>query len=353
MKILHISNFVQKHNGRLYWNHAFKINNGLIRNGHSVYLFSDRDISRSNILNKFTSNHYTQINLLETFKNYDPDLIIIGHADRIKNSTLKRMKEIKRSLKIIEWSVDNYFLDNTEVKLKKRSEVVDGIFITNADENIANCINPKKNFIAFFPNIFDESIENLRIFEKSKFEYDLFFALSHGVGSGKIKNNISKESNSASKYREEFLQQIQNSIPELKTNFYGFKDKQPIWGSEFEKQLELSPMSLNLSRKPHIKYYSSDRIAQYLGNGSAVFIDRASRLEDLFYNNEAFYYDDLDHLINLIKQLIKDPDLVRTTAYNGWKRGHKCYNDKIVTKFMIDATFDKSSVEISWPNIIY
>ena len=112
-------------------------------------------------------------------------------------------------------------------------------------------------------------------------------------------------------------------------------------------------MSLNLSRKPHIKYYSSDRIAQYLGNGSAVFIDRASRLEDLFYNNEAFYYDDLDHLINLIKQLIKDPDLVRTTAYNGWKRGHECYNDKIVTKFMIDATFDNSSVETSWPNIIY
>jgi len=350
MKILHISNFVQKHHGRLYWNHAFKITNGLIRNGHSVYLFSDRDISRSNILNNFTNDYYTQINLIETFKNYDPDLVFVGHADRIANSTLKEMKEIKKSLKIIEWNVDNYFLDNTEAKLKKRSEVVDGIFITNADENIANCAN-SKNFISFFPNIFDASIENLKIFENFDFKYDLFFALSHGVGSGKIKKNISKKSNSASVYREDFLEKIQNAIPELKANFFGYKGKQPVWGSEFEKQLELSPMSLNLSRKPHIKYYSSDRIAQYLGNGSALFIDRISELEDLFTNNEVFFYEDIDDLIRLIKKLMMNTSLVQKTAHNGWIRGHKFYNDKIVTKFMIDSVFDKNAIDITWPNI--
>ena len=352
MKILHISNFVQKHNGRLYWNHAFKINNGLIRNGHSVYLFSDRDISRSNIFNKFTSNYYTQISLLETFKNYDPDLVIIGHADKIINTTLKKMKEIKKSLKIIEWSVDNFFLDNTEKKLKKRSEVVDGIFITNADENIATCTN-SRCFVSFFPNIFDSSIENLKIFEKSEFVHDLFFALSHGVGSGKIKKNISNKANFASEYREEFLLKIESTIPELKTNFFGFKNRQPVWGSEFEKQLKLSPMSLNLSRKPHLKYYSSDRIAQYLGNGSAVFVDRVSQLEDLFSNEEVFFYEDIDGIIKLIKDLIMDFSHVKKVAFNGWKRGHKCYNDKVVTKFMIDSVFDQDALDISWPNIRY
>ena len=50
MKILHVSNFVQKHNGRLYWNMAFKINNGLTRLGHNVLSFSDRDIARENFL---------------------------------------------------------------------------------------------------------------------------------------------------------------------------------------------------------------------------------------------------------------------------------------------------------------
>ena len=47
MKILHVSNFGDKHNGRLYWNQCFKISNGFIRNGHNVYNFSERDKSRS------------------------------------------------------------------------------------------------------------------------------------------------------------------------------------------------------------------------------------------------------------------------------------------------------------------
>ena len=150
MKILHISNFVQKHNGRLFWNHAFKITNGFIRNGHSVYLFSDRDISRLNLSNKLFNENKTQVNLLETFVNYDPDIVVIGHADRIFNNTLHEMKAKKKSLKIIEWNIDNYLLDNTENKLKERSEVVDGFFITNGDEVISSAaIN--KTFIAFIP----------------------------------------------------------------------------------------------------------------------------------------------------------------------------------------------------------
>ena len=54
MKILHISNFGDKHNGRLYWNQCFKISNGFIRNGHNVYNFSERDKSRSNWINKLS-----------------------------------------------------------------------------------------------------------------------------------------------------------------------------------------------------------------------------------------------------------------------------------------------------------
>ena len=59
MKILHVSNFGDRHNGRLYWNQCFKISNGFVRNGHNVYNFSDRDKSRSSILNKFNHNQVT------------------------------------------------------------------------------------------------------------------------------------------------------------------------------------------------------------------------------------------------------------------------------------------------------
>ena len=78
MKILHISNFGDKHNGRLYWNQCFKISNGFIRNGHNVYNFSERDKSRSNWINKLSNNKNLQKSVLQTVKNYNPDIVLLG-----------------------------------------------------------------------------------------------------------------------------------------------------------------------------------------------------------------------------------------------------------------------------------
>ena len=61
MKILHVSNFGDKHNGRLFWNQCFKISNGFIRNGHSVLNFSDRDKSRAYISNRIYNSRFTNI----------------------------------------------------------------------------------------------------------------------------------------------------------------------------------------------------------------------------------------------------------------------------------------------------
>ena len=44
LKILHVTNFNERHNGRLFYNTGKRINNGLIRLKHSVLEFSDRDI---------------------------------------------------------------------------------------------------------------------------------------------------------------------------------------------------------------------------------------------------------------------------------------------------------------------
>ena len=185
MKVLHVSNFGDRHNGRLFWNHCFKISNGFTRNGHNVYNFSDRDTSRSSVLNKFNNNKYVQESLIEVNRNYNPDLIVLGHADRIHNKTLEIIKKNNKDVKIIEWNIDNYHLDNTEIKLKLRSSFVDGFFITTADEKISSCVN--KNFISFFPNIVDKSIERLEIYKLKEHSDDVFFALSHGVGTGKLR----------------------------------------------------------------------------------------------------------------------------------------------------------------------
>ena len=345
MKILHISNFVQKHKGRLYWNHCFKINNGFIRNGHNLCLFSDRDMSRMNRLNKLNNNNSLNKELLSTFKNFDPDIVVLGHADKIHNKTLHEFKAIKKDIKIIEWNVDNYYLDNTKNKFTKRTDLIDAFFITNADESIKSCLN-NSNSISFFPNIFDSSIEQLKIFENNSFEYDVFYALSYGVGSGKIRINKSDYD------REVYLDFIKNEYPEIKTNFFGYDNIQPVWGAQFEREISKSPISLNLSRKPHLKYYSSDRISQYLGNGSCIFVDKNSQLEDLFTNDEVIFFetDDLTDFGNKISYYISNQNEARRIAKNGWERGHKFYNEKIVTNYFLEIAFkNKPESEYGWP----
>ena len=345
MKILHISNFVQKQKGRLFWNHCFKINNGFIRNGHNLCLFSDRDMSRMNRLNKLNNNNSLNKELLATFKNYDPDIVVLGHADKIHNRTLQEFKTIKKDVKIIEWSVDNYYLDDTKNKFTKRTDLIDAFFITNADESIRSCLNDN-NSISFFPNIFDSSIEQLKIFENNSFEYDIFYALSYGVGSGKIKTKKSDYD------REVYLDFIKSEYPEIKTNFFGYDNIQPVWGAEFEREISKSPISLNLSRKPHLKYYSSDRISQYLGNGSCIFVDKNSQLEDLFSNDEVVYFDsaDLNDFGKKINYYVDNKDEAKRIAKKGWERGHKNYNEKIVTNYFLDIAINKKpSTEYSWP----
>ena len=82
-------------------------------------LFSDRDMVRMNRLNRFNNNYSLNKELLLTFKNFNPDIVVIGHADKIHNKTLEEFKRLNRDIKIIEWNVDNYYLDNTEKNFNK------------------------------------------------------------------------------------------------------------------------------------------------------------------------------------------------------------------------------------------
>ena len=65
-------------------------------------------------------------------------------------------------------------------------------------------------------------------------------------------------------------------------------------------------MALNLSQGEPIKYYSSDRISQMVGNGLLTFVDRKTKLNDLFTENELVFYNNIDELAEKINLLNKD-----------------------------------------------
>ena len=79
LRIMNIYNLGQKLNHRLYnISLGKKFTNGFIRNNHDVLEISDRDFIKQNRTLLFTNAHAKfQEYLIESFKNYNPDLLIL------------------------------------------------------------------------------------------------------------------------------------------------------------------------------------------------------------------------------------------------------------------------------------
>ena len=345
MRILHVSNFVQKHNGRLYWNMPFRINNGLTRLGHNVLSFSDRDIARDNLLrsSSFGKNKVNE-RLFKTCQNYKPELIILGHADMIENSTLIEIKNTLPNSTIIMWNVDHLLINDTLNKLVKRSKYVSECFITTGDEMASKAAINNMN-IHFIPNIFDNSIDNLMIFNNINYEFDIFFAMSHGVASGKLKKGKTDG-------REELLFKISNNI-NIKENFYGYNDIEPIWASNFMDQISKSLMGLNLNSGIPLNLYSSDRIATYIGNGLLTFIDKNYNFNNLYESDEFVSYEDENDLIQKIIYYKSNLNEAKKIAKKGWEKSHRNFNSENVCDYMIKKTFNKKYNSKFWDEISF
>ena len=191
------------------------------------------------------------------------------------------------------------------------------------------------------PNPCDKSFEVLSNFNK-KCNFDVFFAMSHGVHRGYLKSG--KGDN-----REKFINRLMNMNKDIKFDVYGMNNVQPIWADQFLQKISNSYMGLNLSRGKPIKYYSSDRIAQLFGNVLLTFLDEKTKLNEIFKSNEAIFYNNINDLAEKILKYKKDNKMRRNIARNGKKKYMKYFNSNIVSQFIIDKTFDlKSKNKYIW-----
>ena len=159
----------------------------------------------------------------------------------------------------------------------------------------------------------------------------MFYAISHGVHRGILRPGKLDE-------RELFIKKLLKHCKDTNFDIYGMFNRQPIWGHDFLDKLSNSKMGLNLSRGKPVKYYSSDRIAQLIGNGLLTFIDAKTKYGDFFTNNEIIFYDGIEDLSQKIKKYKKNDKDWRRIAKNGYKKYHKYFNSNIVAKFIIDKT---------------
>jgi glycosyltransferase involved in cell wall biosynthesis len=335
LKIVNLYNQGQKHNHRLYnISVGKKFTNGFIRNNHDVLEISDRDFLKNNkTLNIFPNRKNFQQYLIETFKNYNPDLLFFGHTKNIDLNTIEEIKLNNKNLIISQWNEDP-IMPNLDYSKKNISNInlysdfVDHNFISTDPSILKKNIN-KKNFHFFFIPV-DKNIECYDVF-KMRPKKDLFYAMSHGVNRAILRSGV--EDN-----RVQFLDKLVKKIPEIKYDFYGFSNKQPIWGNEFNNALINSKMGLNLSRGNPAKYYTSNRIASVMGNGLLTFIDKRVQLSDFFNKNEMIFYNNIQDLSDKIKFYSINDKIRKKIAYNGKKKYFKLFNETKITKFFIDVS---------------
>ncbi len=343
IKIMHITNFNERFDGRLHYNTGRRLNNGFIRNGHNVLSISDRDVIHNNKkFNDISGKKSLQKKIIDSFLNFKPDVVILGHADRVTNETLSKLKDINNDVKITQWFLDplsKYGPDhiNNSKRILDKKDYLDTSFLTTDPKSLSIKI-PNSYFM---PNPADKSFEILENFKKDC-QYDVFFAMSHGVHRGQLKSGKGDD-------REIFINKLIKKNKDLSFDVYGMNNVQPIWADQFINRISNSYMGLNLSRGKPIKYYSSDRIVQLIGNGLLTFIDEKTYLSDFFSENEIIFYNNMDDLSSKLRKFKRDRVRGKKIAKAGRDKYLKYFNSEIISEFLLSKTLNyKSKMKFIW-----
>ncbi len=335
LRILHITNFNERLDGRLFFNTGRRINNGFIRLGHSVLGFSDRDIQKYyKSFKDFKGAKTLNDKLKKTCYNYKPDLIILGHADLISKDQISELREDYPNARFGQWFLDPLnkngpdYLRNKD-RILDKIDVVDSTFLTTSPD-VLNFMNKNKSY--YIPNPSDKSFEILNNYNKSC-NVDVFFALSHGVHRGVLKSGKTDD-------RINFLKKLTDKTPDVKFDLYGINKVQPIWADHYFKTVANAKMGLNLSRGDAIKYYSSDRITQIVGNGLVCLIDEKTQYRNFFNDKEMVFYKNVSDLSEKILKISNDEKLRKQIAKNGKNKYMKNFNSNIVAEYIINKSLD-------------
>ena len=346
LRILHITNFNERLDGRLFFNTGRRINNGFIRLGHSVLGFSDRDIQKYyKGINDLKGAKTLNNKLKKTCYNYKPDLIVLGHADLISADQIAELKEDYPNARFGQWFLDPLNKKGPDYERNKerildKIKVVDSTFLTTSPD-VLSFLKNKNSF--YIPNPSDKSFEILNNYNKSC-NVDVFFALSHGVHRGVLKSGKTDD-------RITFLNNLTSKTPDVKFDIYGIGKIQPIWADHYFKTISNAKMGLNLSRGEAIKYYSSDRITQIVGNGLVCLIDEKTEYRNFFNDNEMIFYKNVSDLSEKILRLSNDDKKRRSIAKKGKDKYMRYFNSNLVAEYIINKSLDiNQKKKFFWEN---
>ncbi len=340
MRIVVAGNFNERKAGANFYATVRKIANGFTRNGHMVIPFSDRDVAREQ--GRFgigrAGDAEANRRLIALCRQFRPALLVLVHADKISNATLSEIKTLTPAPRIAVVNLDPLFLGENPPRIRRFGEVADITFITTAGDKLADYATPSHRMV-FMPNPTDASIETLTCHAHNDQPFDVLA----GIGSEK-----------GTPWRADAMRALKVAVPQARCDFYGLDGQGPVFGSAYLDAIAHARMGLNLNRSDEDYLYSSDRLAQFAGNGLLVFVARSSGYDDIFTNDEFAFYDGPDDLAQRLRYFLAHEAERQATAARGHAKYHALFNERVVALFLVEATFGQiDAADYGWPITVY
>ncbi len=353
MRILVVGNAGEREPGRRYYSVERKLANGFVRNGHSVWFFSDRDVARASTIFRSSRAGRAAANarFLEAVRNYAPDAIVLTHASLIATETLATATASARRPRLAQVCVDPLFRPVNVKFLADRARVVDATFVTTAGAALRRFASAT-NVSAYIPNPVDASIEDLRNFEREDLPVDVFFAANAG----------GDRDDDARRATPRLLQ----ATPALNCAFHGFDGAPGLYGAAYFEGLAQARIGLNLNsdraetaaeRAPaeELYLYSSDRVAQLVGCGLLTLSFRLNKLMEIFdEDREMVFVDTPEAMREAALKYKRDDAARRRIAQAGHAKAHAAFNERIVARFIEQVLFRETlSRGYLWPTALW
>ncbi len=324
MRIVHVDNFQHRRYGRAKVGTGRKLFYGFIRNNYQVQEFSDRDVAKFESVFNSRALGAARANkrLIEACENFRPHLLLLGHADIIKNATIAKVRRRLPDLKVAYRNVDPPFDQDNVARIKLRMEAVDAIFITSGGDWLRQ-FTTGKNVVSFMPNPTDPAVESMNNAERDDFDIDLVFC---GVGK-------------RTDPRYGLVARLHQRLRDVRFKSFGIHGEPSVWGIGYDDLLGASKMALNLNREEGHYLYSSARISQLMGNGLLTFLSSESGYQRFLTPDEAAFYDDEDSLVRQINAFHDDDARRKAVARAGRAFYHRHFSAKDISQYIVETTF--------------
>ena len=339
LRILLIAHFAHTHTARLlprrskrrsepaefYYSVDHKISRGLARNGHHVHELSYRDMARhlAPFNSKALGRRPLQRHVAATARNYDPQLIVLGHTELLSLATLEALRANHPDAPLLQWWIDP-FPPRHIALLAPRLALLDALFTTSHPAAVATLLGAAPQAaerIHYLPNPCDASVETESACEHPDPELDLFYA---GGGSAR---------------QRALSVQLRAMADELRLGLYAGRDGGKwLYGRRYMQTLGTSRIGINYNSYTHeVPLYSSDRLIHLTGNGVLALSPPVPQLERLFPASEVPRFKDFDEMRQLVRHYLQRDDELRAVARAARQRAHNLYNERRIARFIVEV----------------